>query len=78
MIAVHPSLAARAPDVVDFLRKWDFDAGTQVSVEGWMAENKADAEEAAVWFLKNNEAAWTPWVTEAAAKMVKETLAKES
>ena len=77
VIAVHPSLAARAPDVVDFLRKWDFDAGTQVSVEGWMAENKADAEEAAVWFLKNNEAAWTPWVTEAAAKMVKETLAKE-
>ena len=52
-----------------FLRTWDFDAGTQVSVEGWMAENKADAEEAAVWFLKNDEAA---------AKMVKETLAKES
>lgn len=78
LIAVHPSLMARAPDIVEFLRKWDFTASIQVAAEGWMADNEADAEEAAVWFLKNQEDAWSKWVTSEAAAKVKEALAKES
>ena len=78
LIAVHPSLIARAPDVVEFLRKWDFAASTQLAAESWMADNNATHEEAAVWFLKNKEAAWTKWVTSEAADKVKEALAKES
>ena len=32
-IVVHPSLIAEAPDVMEFLRKWDLDTDTQISIE---------------------------------------------
>ena len=76
LIAVHPSLISRAPDIIEFLRLWDFDAASQVGVEGWMAEADATMEQAAVWFLKNN-AVWTNWVTGDAAANVKDALSKE-
>ncbi|MCH8350399.1 MAG: hypothetical protein IIB29_09110 [Chloroflexi bacterium] len=76
LIAVHPSLISRAPDIIEFLRLWDFDAASQVGVEGWMAEAEATMEQAAVWFLENNTV-WTDWVTGDAAANVKDALSKE-
>ena len=72
-IAVHPSLIARAPDVVEMLRLWDFKADSQVAAEGWMAENEASLDDAAIWFLENDDI-WTQWVTDAAASEVKASL----
>ncbi len=61
LIAVNPSLITRAPEVVEFLRKWDFAADSQVAAEGWMADNDATVDEAAIWFLQNDKV-WTQWV----------------
>ena len=76
LIAVHPSLIQRAPDVVEMLRKWDYTAAAQVAAEGWMAENEATSAEAAINFLKNHDV-WQKWVTDDAAAMVTAALAKE-
>ena len=76
LIAVHPSLIQRAPDVVEMLRKWDYTAAAQVAAEGWMAENEATSEEAAINFLKTQDV-WNDWVTDDAADMVTAALATE-
>jgi glycine betaine/proline transport system substrate-binding protein len=76
MIAVHPSLVIRAPEVVELLRKWDLKAQSQVAAETWMTDNNATVEEAAVWFLKNHEEVWTQWTPADVAERVKQALAQ--
>ena len=61
LIAVNPSLITQSPEVVEFLRKWDFAADSQVAAESWMADNYATVDEAAIWFLQNDKV-WTQWV----------------
>jgi glycine betaine/proline transport system substrate-binding protein len=73
-IAVHPTLVPRAPDVIEFLRKWDFTAAVNVAADAYMAETGATADEAAVWFLKDQEEAWTQWVPADVAQRVKNSL----
>ena len=76
MIAVNPEMLTRAPEIVDFLRQWDFTASSQIGVEVWMGENEATAEEGAIWFLKNNDV-WVNWVPENVAANVRNALGAE-
>jgi glycine betaine/proline transport system substrate-binding protein len=76
LIAVHPSLITRAPEVVEFLRRWDFDAASQIAAEEWMAESDASVNEAAVWYLKNHQG-WTRWVPGDVAARVQQALAAQ-
>jgi glycine betaine/proline transport system substrate-binding protein len=73
-IAVHPTLLPRAPDVIEFLRKWDFTADADVMANAYKAESGADFEEVAIWFLQNRGDVWTSWVTHEAAVKVKAAL----
>ena len=74
LIAVHSSLPARAPDVVEFLRSWDFTAAAQVSAEGWMADNNETVDAAALWYLQNQESVWSQYVPADVAAKVKAAL----
>jgi glycine betaine/proline transport system substrate-binding protein len=74
LIAVHPSLISRAPEVVEFLRRWDFGADSQIAAEDWMSETDATVDEAAIWYLKNNQQ-WTKWVPDDVAARVQKALA---
>ena len=76
LVAVHPSLIGRAPDVVEFLRLWDFQAASQVALDAWIGENEAEFEDAAVHFLKTDDV-WTNWVTDEAEAGVMVALANE-
>ena len=73
-IAVHPTLVPRAPEVIEFLRKWDFTAAVDVAANAYKAETDASFEEVATWFLKNHEASWTQWVPADVAQKVKDNL----
>ena len=73
-IIVHPTLVPRAPDVIEFLRKWDFTAAVNVAADAYKAETDASFEEVATWFLKNHEGAWTQWVPTDVAQRVKNSL----
>ena len=71
LVAVHSSLPARAPDVVEFLRNWDFAAGAQVAAEIWMGENNETVDTAALWYLANQQDIWTQMVpADVAAKVI--------
>ncbi len=70
-IDVHKDLPERAPDVVEFLQNYQT-SGT-ITGEGllYIKDNDADANEAAIWFLKEHEEVWTRWVSAEVADKVK-------
>ena len=68
-IAVRTDLAEKAPDLIEFLGKWDFNAGNQLAAEGYLEETGADFPEVADWFLENTEQ-WQEWVAEGVADKV--------
>jgi glycine betaine/proline transport system substrate-binding protein len=73
VIGVHPSLPGLAPDVIEFLKNWDFDAASQVAAETWMQENGGTIDEAALWFLRTNED-WPQWAPEEVVSRVRASL----
>ena len=75
LIAVHPGLLPRAPDIIAFLQNWEFGIPTYKGVFQWMDANPDGTRtEAAVWWLTNNDALWGEWVTDDAEAAVKAAL----
>ena len=75
LIAVHPDLPGRAPDVVDMLRKWDFNIGVYKEVAAWQSDNPdASTNDAALWWLNAKSDVWGGWVTSEAAAAVNTAL----
>ena len=74
LIAVHPSLPVRAPDVIDFLRNWDFNIAVYKGVAQWTEQNDATAEEAAFNWLMEEGETWSAWVSADAADAVQAAL----
>ncbi|MFB3097342.1 MAG: glycine betaine ABC transporter substrate-binding protein [Dehalococcoidia bacterium] len=77
LVAVHPSMLEIAPDVVRFLRKWDFTARRLIGSEKWMEDNNATVEETAIFFLKTWPSNWTKWVPNDVAQRVQAALREE-
>ena len=76
LIAVNPDLPGSAPDIVEMLRKWDFNIGIYKAVVQWQDQNPdVDTPTTALWWLNSNEDIWTTWVTSDAAANVKAALA---
>ena len=75
LIAVHSSLPARAPDVVDMLRAWGLDIDRYKEVAAWQSENpEAGINDAALWWLGARSDHWSGWVTGNAAAAIKTAL----
>ena len=76
LIAVHPSLPPRAPEIVEFLHKWAYDIEMYTATLDWIIENEASHADGAIWWLNGNEDIWSGWVTEDASAKVKAALAE--
>ena len=78
LIGAHSSLPELAPDVVDFLKQWDFDVDVHLRYAiRWMDANpEASIEDAALNWLTNHVDTWSAWVTEDAAARILATLPK--
>jgi glycine betaine/proline transport system substrate-binding protein len=72
-IVVRTELQDSAPDIVNFLAKWDFSAGNQLAAEGYMNESGADFPAVATWFLQNTTE-WKSWVTDDAVENIESGL----
>ena len=69
-IVVRSELLRSAPDAIEFLKRWDFQADNQLAVEGYLEETGASFPDVALWFLRNTRE-WQDWVTpEARAKVL--------
>ena len=75
LIAVNPDLPASAPDVIDMLRKWDFNIDIYKAVVQWQDQNPdVDTANTALWWLNSNVDLWSGWVTDEAAATIKAAL----
>ena len=74
-IAVHQTLAERAPEVLEFLERWEFDEESQIAAEVWMAEQGESAANAALWYLRSRRAVWSAFLSEETAGKVDAALA---
>ncbi|MYB21768.1 MAG: ABC transporter substrate-binding protein [Chloroflexi bacterium] len=77
-IAVNVSLIDRAPDVIEFLRNWDYTAAEQIDVEIWMGDNDETPDAGAIWYLQNFQDVWSQRVDEGVVDRVLAALAEES
>ncbi|MDE1169408.1 MAG: ABC transporter substrate-binding protein [Pseudomonas sp.] len=69
-----PGFAKRSPVVMEYLSKRAWSNTTANSLIAWMTDNQATGEEGAKYFLKNNEALWSQWVTPQAQAKIKASL----
>ena len=75
LIAVHPDLPVRAPDVIEMLRAWDFNIDVYKAVAAWQSKNPdASTNDAALWWLNDNVDVWSKWTTAEAAATVEAAL----
>ena len=73
-IVVNASLIKSAPEVVEFLKKYETSAAIHNKALAYMEDNKAKVDDAALWFLKEYESLWSAWVPADVKKKVKEAL----
>ncbi|MDO6460730.1 ABC transporter substrate-binding protein [Granulosicoccaceae sp. 1_MG-2023] len=72
--AVQTFLDEAPADVVDYLSKRSYHNTVVNEVLAWMAEEQGTGEDGAIYFLENNEALWSEWVTEEAAAKIRDAL----
>ena len=77
-VITHSSLGERAPEIVEFLRKWDFDAATDSRIEAWMADNNADPDAGALYYLRNFRDAWSTFIPSDVLERVDAAIAEQS
>ena len=74
IVLANVSLLDRAPEVVEFLRTYETTATQNSAFLAYMQEKEASTEEAAIYFLQENESTWTKWVPADIADKVKAAL----
>ena len=68
------SFAGKAPEAYAYLGKRAFTNAVMNKLLVWIDKNQADGDTAAIYFLKNHEAKWTPWVSAGVAAKVKKAV----
>lgn len=74
LIAARPELLMRAPEVAAMLRKWGLSSDDYRSLVVWRLDQEETHAAAALWWLKENHAVWSQWVSEEAAEAIREAL----
>lgn len=70
-IIVHKKLPDWAPDVVEFLKKYETSLDINNKFLAHMRDTDGKPKDGAMWFLTNFENLWTKWVTSEVATKVK-------
>ena len=75
LIGVNSELPARAPDIINMLRRWDFNINVYRTAVRWQNSNpNADTNATALWWLNANYGIWSQWVTDEAAAAIQQAL----
>jgi glycine betaine/proline transport system substrate-binding protein len=74
VVAVHKDMPEQAPEVVEFLEKYETSSTLTEEALQYMKDNDASADEAAKWWMEKHEDIWTGWLSEDIAQKVKDAL----
>jgi glycine betaine/proline transport system substrate-binding protein len=75
-IAGHKDFPDKASDVAEMFEKWEMDTATLEEVLAYMNDTGGEPVDAAIWFLKNREELWTPFVPADVAEKVRTAVAE--
>ncbi|AGL03300.1 ABC transporter substrate-binding protein [Desulfoscipio gibsoniae] len=73
-IVINKDLPERAPDVVKFLENYSLNNDQISETLAYMQQENVEADEAALWFLREKADVWTSWVPDDVAQKVQEKL----
>ncbi len=74
-VTVNKDMKDIAPEVVEFLKNYETSSNLTSEALAFMQENEGSTtEDAAKWFLNENEDLWADWVSEDVATKVKEAI----
>lgn len=73
-VGTSSKMPAKAPEVVEFLKKYETNSAITSQALAYMEEKKVDSKATAKWFLQNNKDMWSKWVSQDAAKKIEEAL----
>lgn len=69
-----PEFIDEFPDVADFLTHYQTSSALTSEALAYMQKNEAEADQAAIWFLKQHPELWQKWVPETVATKVQNSL----
>jgi glycine betaine/proline transport system substrate-binding protein len=73
-IVVNPEFAEGAPEVVELLRNYTSTLEDTSASLLYIAQNDVTPDEAAIWWLQENEDEWSTWVPDDVAERVRDAL----
>jgi len=73
-ILINKGMIKKAPDIVEMLKKYETTTAMANEFLAYMQDTNGKPEDGAVWFLKNKEHVWTPWLSADVVKKVKAAL----
>lgn len=73
-ILVHRDVPEQFPEVAELLRAYNTSIPQNNALLAVMEDDGLDAAGAARWFLANEEATWTPWVSDEVAQRIRAAL----
>ena len=73
-IVVHKDLPEQAPEIVEFLKKYKMKSDIISEALAYMTDEGVEADQAAIWFLREKQDIWTTWVSDEIAEKVKQKL----
>ena len=71
---VTPRVAELSDGIVDYLKTRSWSNETVNKLLAWKEDNQATGEDTALYFLENNEAVWSDWVSAETAEKIKAAL----
>ncbi|WP_407270559.1 ABC transporter substrate-binding protein [Radiobacillus sp. PE A8.2] len=74
VVAVYKDFPEKAPEVYEFLQNYETSSALTEEALIYMLEQDADADAAAVWWLKQHQDIWTEWLPEDIVEKVTEAL----
>ncbi len=77
VIGINAKLESKAPEVVEFLKKYETTLDQNNDFLAYMQENDGNADKAAIYFLKKYPATWKAWLPADVAKKVETALEKQ-
>lgn len=73
-ICASNDMMKKAPDFVEFLKKYKTSSDLTAEALAYMQDEKANYEDTAIWFLKNHDELISEWLPEEKAELVRKAL----
>ena len=69
-VTINAEAAKRVPEILDFLKNYQTSSALTSDALSYMMKNETDADQAAIYFLKENQDLWVNWLPQEVSEKV--------